>query len=175
MRFLRSFVLPVVFVGQCLLAAPTFAQTGPYIGGSIAYVKSQRPTELKVDPSFELSAGYFFTEALAVELNYAPVSLSLYEQDSISLDATIVDVSGIYAQPIIEGLSAYAKIGLFFWDAEASSGTKSASADGNNYSLGVGFKAAVTDSLNLKSELAHFRDVDGVDFDFISIGMDYAL
>jgi OmpA-OmpF porin, OOP family len=182
-------VRAIVLASAALLAAPAFAQ-GFYAGGSIGQSDVDEEVAAGLidsgsvdgkDTAFKIFGGYQFTPNLAAEAAYVDLGETTYSGTFGGAPVTggKVEISGFNISavgilPINEKFSAFGKIGIFIWEADASDTTGgaafSASDDGSDLSFGLGASYAITPTLSLRAEWERFDSADA-DADLLSIGV----
>ncbi len=180
MKSLKT-ILPVAAAG-ILCSLPTFAfaqqenDAGLYLGGGIGYERIESEDFPNSEDEFEnLSdnrvaykgiAGFRFNRMFSIEGQYVDFGDAADGPLSVEADGwtagLVVDI------PVTERISPYGKIGMLFWDAEASVDNVpgSVSDDGNDVVYGVGVRFGLAENLDLRLEYERYTfSVEDTDTD----------
>ena len=160
------------------VSVPAFA--GGYVGAGAGQASADVCGELHAlgatrcddeDTGFKIFGGYQVNENFAVEGSYVDYGDITASDGEVSLkgEITAFAISGVGVIPVTEQFSIFGKLGVAFWDAEASaSGFGSVSDDGTDLTYGVGAGFDVTDAFGLRGEWERL-DSDGDDVDLLSV------
>jgi OOP family OmpA-OmpF porin len=88
----------------------------------------------------------------------------------IAVDGLQFSVLGI--APVNERFHLFGKFGLYLWDASVAAPGLALTEDGTDIVFGFGLGWSMTDHVQLRAEWEKF-DVDGVDIDMLSVGLQY--
>lgn len=121
------------------------------------------------DTSFKVFGGYSVNKYLSIEAAY----LNAGEPDdvvfgsNVSVEGTTFNAAVLGAIPLNQSFSLYGRLGVIFWDAEASAGGFSQDDNGNDlaYGIGAAFNAGPA-KVRLEWEAA---DLDGTDLRVLSL------
>lgn len=181
-----------------LFVLPAYAQSGFY--GGIGYGTTSTDTGITAgtatldedDNGVTLFFGKKFDENISIEglyVNLGEASLTgdngdtftyngtaytfIVNNGSLTAEASLIGVSGIFSHPLSSRFSVFAKLGLVFWDSEvkvSGSGISSSSVsdDGTDlfYGLGGDYKISNDWAVRGAYEIFNFDDEDA---DMISI------
>lgn len=171
-RQLKSFLSAVALM---LASAPALPQdTSWFVGLGIGHMKTSDDCPVTAAPgancededtTWKIFGGYQFNTYLGVELGLVdmgerPASLSGLGPASAKL--RIFEVTLVGTVPVGQRTSAYAKAGIFQWDADfelPAGGSGYADANGNDYTYGLGVKYQLTRNSALRLEWQHYDDV----------------
>jgi OOP family OmpA-OmpF porin len=126
--------------------------------------------------SWKLFGGYQFHDSFAAEIGYldSGEAKESFAGQSLAVSADGATASLVGMLPIGEQFSLHARLGMFFWDVEAtvddgvSTMTFSDSGEDLYYGVGAGMKLGETAGLRLEYEIA---DIDDVDVSMISLSV----
>ena len=160
------------------MSGPVFA--GGYIGAGIGLASIDVCGDLIAagatscddeDTGFKIFGGYDFNENIGIEGGYTDYG-ELTASDGITTvtaELTAFAISGKGAIPLNDNISVFGKLGVAFWDAEASaSGFGSADADDTDLTYGIGAEFDVNETFGVRGEWERL-DADGEDVDLLSI------
>lgn len=127
------------------------------------------------DTAFKIYGGYSLNKHFSIEAAY----LNLGEPDdrifgtNIGLEATAFNAAAIGTVPLNEAFSLYGRLGVIFWDVEASSSFATVEDSGNDlaYGIGAAFNFSPMAKLRLEWEAA---DVDDTDFRLLSLSASWS-
>ena len=133
------------------------------------------------DTAFKVFGGYMFNRHFGVEGAYVDLGEVTYSGSFFGspvtggrVETTGFNVAALGSYPVTEEFSVFGKIGLFFWEAEASDTTGgvpfSAKTDGTDISFGLGVNYHFTRNLGVRAEWERFK-LDDADADLISVGI----
>lgn len=171
-----------------LLAAPAYADSGFYIGGSVggATVEANLDGDLppvpgvpdsidEDDTAFKVFGGYHFDLPvidLGIEAGYVDFGQPEIDvlDEQLTIDTTAIQlwgVAGINAGPI----DLFAKVGYIDWEAELAIDDLSAVEDDSDigYGVGVGFGLG---PVRVRGEYELF-ELDEVDVSMLSVGVEF--
>ena len=118
---------------------------------------------------FKIGVGTMINENLAVEAAYVDLGTIDFpfgiEVSQYGLAASLIPVLKIN-----EDAAVYAKIGLYSWTFEVSSGLGSGEDSGTDAFIGFGFEYKVGDSASVVAEYEAYEVSDG-DVDLLSVGV----
>ena len=188
---IKKIVVASALAMSSLLTA-THASAQAFVGASVgqsdideditAGLITSGSTDSK-DTAFKLFGGYMFNRHFGVEAAYVDLGEASYSGDFVGapvtggkVETSGFGVSALGSYPVTEQFSIFGKIGIFFWEAEASDTTGgipfSAKTDGTDVSFGVGVNFNFTQNLGVRAEWERFA-LDEVDADLISIGIQW--
>jgi OOP family OmpA-OmpF porin len=166
--------------------------SGPYLGAGIGRAKARDACEGVAgtfscddkDTAWRIFGGYQLNRYFAAELGYTDLGTSSASGPgaSASIDAKAWELSGLGMIPIVGGLSAYGKLGVYYGDVKSSAtlGAASTSTSDNNTDLtfGLGAQYDFTRNLGLRAEWQRYKDMGGdstgkSDFDAMTVGVLY--
>lgn len=172
-----------------LTSAPALGQgmgLGPeggfYVGGGGGFTSVDVCDDLNAlgftncddsDVGFKIFGGLKFNQYFAAEAGYVnlgEVSAS-FSGVGVEVDADGFQLAAVGTYPI-EQFSLLGKVGIYFWDLEASAGGTSISDDGTDIMFGIGGAFHFTPQLSVRGEWERF-DFDGDDVDFFSASIIY--
>ena len=174
----------------CFSGSVMAADHGFYVGGSAGTTKwNIGPNDILTtgsinnnDTGYKIFGGYDFTKNWGVELGYADLGKyefrGTYSGVSVQGDVKITayTLAGVGTFPITDDLAAYAKLGIYSWDAKASASSgsinNSATGTGSNALYGLGMKFNFTERFSVRGEWERFHDSSNP-IDLISIGVAY--
>jgi OOP family OmpA-OmpF porin len=163
MRFIFAFLATATLA---IAPAVSSAQSGPYVGGGLGYFSVDTGSFDGSDTSWKLFGGYRMNQYFATELEYIDGGSPDDSGFEVSVDGFNLSVLGSW--PFNEQFSAFAKLGVFFWDAEfRGPGDDS----GEDFSWGIGADFNFTDNLTVRGEYQMFEieDTDSVDLAALSL------
>jgi OOP family OmpA-OmpF porin len=127
--------------------------------------------------SWKVFGGYQFHDSFAAEVGYLD---SGEAKETVGIESLSISTDGITASlvgmlPIGETFSVHARLGMFFWDAEATfddgvGGVFTASQSGEDPYYGVGGGMALGENAGLRLEY-EIADIDDVDVSMISLSV----
>ena len=183
----RILIITCALIYSAICSLSVYAGEG-YLGASFGSSKADSEG-FKDDSGFKITGGFQVSESLALEGSYLDLGsfsadADLLEDISNFVDAEVlsssIDISGIELSalasiPVGERISLFARLGIFFWDADISVsvngfGGGTESDDGSDLGFGVGAKIEVMEQLSLKAEFSRYDALD--DVDFLSAGLD---
>ena len=192
----RTLAAAVLALGGAIAACQSSAQ-GFYIGGAAGRsdfnndITTGLFTSGTVDTrstGYKVFGGYQFGEHFGVEIAYVDLGKATYSGSYYGLPVTSgkVDVWGLNLSvvgtlPLNSTFALFGKIGLFAWDASAQDVTGgvsfSESANGGDYSFGLGLRLNFTKNLSASIEWERFG-LTGLYYDLgradlLSLGMAY--
>ncbi len=125
------------------------------------------------DVGFKIFGGLKFNQYFAAEAGYVnlgEVSATLLGV-GVDVDADGFQLAAVGMYPI-EQFSLLGKVGIYFWDLEASGGGATVSDDGTDIMFGIGGAFHFTPQLSVRGEWERF-DFDGDDVDLFSASIVY--
>lgn len=125
------------------------------------------------DVGFKIFGGLKFNQFFGAEIGYVDLGEVSASLSGVGVDvgADGFQVAAVGTYPI-EQFSLLGKVGVFFWDAEASAGAASVSDDGTDIMFGVGGEFHFTPQLSVRGEWERY-DFDGDDVDMFSASVIY--
>lgn len=198
----------ILFSGLALVATPGIGQvqkpgiapdTGFYIGGAVGQSKARDACDPRglgftgscddKDTTWKVFGGYNFNRYFAAELGY--VDFGEFNATgaagplpaTASVEAQAIELVAIGSLPLTQQFSAYAKAGVFRWDADSTVAIGPASAasgdDGTDWTVGLGLKWDFTRSIGARIEYQRYNNVGNTgttgnsDVDQWTIGLMY--
>lgn len=160
-----KFVFTAVASALLLSATPAMAAdgTGFYVGAGVGSMSVDVGDFSGDDTAFKVFGGWDFNQYIGGELEY--IDGGTAEDLGGKVDVTGFNASLKGAYPFTEQFSVFGKIGMIFWDADASAGGISGSDSGEDFSWGVGAAYDFTDNFGGRIEYQGFeiQDTDTVD------------
>lgn len=159
-------VLKKTLISAVIVAAFSFSSIASANAGDI-YVGADLGT-MNSETGYRLTGGYGINENISIEgsyISYAEDEETYYDGFSsvdVDVDITGFEIAGIYKFPLQDKITAFAKGGMSFWDAEASvSGYGSASDDGSDLFIGGGVEYPLQNNLSLRGGIdLYLGDID---------------
>jgi OmpA-OmpF porin, OOP family len=158
------------------------SQPGFYAGAGVGQVKIKADDEGfdADDTGFKVFGGYSFNEYFAVEAAYFDggkpddnVDFGIGTPVNIEADASGFNLSAVGRLPLGEAFSLFAKLGYASYDVKLTARVNNVSfsdkLNDEDLSYGVGAAYNFGQSFQVRAEYEAI-DVDGGDFDFISLG-----
>jgi OOP family OmpA-OmpF porin len=176
-----SVTLGVVLLAGTTVVSAQMIESGPYIGPAIGYYVFDSDNTNNAEDAFHygLSAGYQFTPKLALELSYfrmgSEIKDSLLDVDGTpqvageDLDFNMFRVDGIFnflssrwTPYLVIGYTRLSQDPQFRYDE-----------DDNPVDVGLGFKAAITPALSIRSDVRGYFDEHGESDYGVNLGLFY--
>ncbi len=125
------------------------------------------------DVGFKIFGGLKFNQYFGAEAGYVNLGevSANFSGVGVEVDADGFQVAAVGTYPI-EQFSLLGKVGIYFWDLDASAGGASVSDDGTDIMFGVGGEFHFTPQVSVRGEWERF-DFDGDDVDFFSASFIY--
>lgn len=159
-----KFVFTAVASALLLSATPAMAADGAgfYVGAGVGSMSVDVGDFSGDDTSFKIFGGWDFNQYIGGELEY--IDGGTAEDSGFEIDVSGFNASLKGTYPFTEQFSAFGKIGMIFWDADAG-GDISGSESGEDFSWGVGAAYDFTDNFAARIEYQGFEieDTDTVD------------
>jgi len=131
------------------------------------------------DTGWRLFGGYEFAEYWGAEFGYMDLGKATSGTAAVAIEGIDIVVTGTY--PIDDKFGVFAKLGIYFLDAELSDPLGvSQDTDSSGLTFGFGGSFKIDDNFSLRAEWQLFDDlgeraVTGVsDLEYLSIGVVYA-
>lgn len=183
MKATKLFAVALLVLSGSVAASQASAQ-GFYIGGSVG--KSDIDDDIAIpglitsgtvdgkESGFKIFGGYQFNQNFGVELAYVDLGKATYNGTFFGspvtggkVEITGFNFSAVGTLPLNPSFSLFGKVGLFFWEAEASDvtgGVPFSSADSSSdLSVGVGMSYNFTKNFGARVEWERFK-AGGEDF-----------
>ncbi len=152
---------------------------GIYLGGGIGYNRIDSQDFPSNDDDIEDSrvsykgmAGIRLSELLAIEGQY--IDFGTAEDGNNNVKADGWTAGAVMTLPVSPVIRPYAKAGALFWEADGKSGSGLSlvrdSADGTDFTYGVGVSFRLAPALELRTEYERFEMSD-VDVDMASANL----
>lgn len=150
--------------------------------------------------AYGVSSGYQFNKYLGAELGYTDLgeNNAISSADSATMKVKGVELLGVGTFPINPQFEVYGKVGVFFWDLDAScagtcstfgpgggsglGGPGSQSDSGTDLTYGLGAKLNLTKNVGVRVQYQRYKDIDSSaitggksDIDVISVGIVFKL
>jgi OOP family OmpA-OmpF porin len=149
--------------------------------------------------AYGVSSGYQFNKYLGAELGYTDLgeNNSISPVDAVTMKAKGVELLGVGTFPINPQFEVYGKVGVFFWDLDAScagtwyvrprwgsglGGPGSQSDSGTDLTYGLGATLNFTKNVGMRVQYQRYKDIDSSattggksDIDVISVGIVFKL
>lgn len=185
-QFLTRF--GAVLVVAAFAAAPAAAQgVGPYAGFNLGVSSSSDFEDFCSDVpgssctknpmGFKILGGYQFNPNFAIEGGYyssGDFDITAFSS-TVTFDATTFFVEAVGIIPVNPTVSLFGKLGIHFWDVEASGPGGSVSEDGSDPVYGFGAKFAVSKTAAIRVEWERYETSQGGDsfnINFLSAGVE---
>jgi len=176
-----SVTLGVVLLAGTTVVSAQIIKNGPYIGPAIGYYVFDSDNTNNAEDAFHygLSAGYQFTPKLALELSYfrmgSEIKDSMVDEEGTpqlageDLDINMFRVDGIFnflsnrwTPYLVIGYTRLSQDPQFRYDE-----------DDNPVNVGLGFKAAITPALSVRSDVRGYFDEHGESDYGVNLGLFY--
>ncbi|WP_428036148.1 porin family protein [Amphritea sp.] len=171
-------------VAFSLVSANTFAaDAGAYVGASLGKTSSSAFDDFETlpgvsvddnDTGYKIFAGYKFNTNFSVEGSYTDLG-EISATDGIDKVSASVDTFGVAAVgtlPVNESFGVFAKVGYQAWNVDLkATGMSTQSDDGSDVFYGVG-AAYNMEAISIRGEFERY-DIDGENFDMLSLGIAY--
>ena len=153
-----------VFVSPHLVFAE---DTNFYVEGSLGSASHETGPFDDDDTSFGLTAGIQINPYFGAEISYYDFGEMEFELlgTDLTTEATTLDLAAVGSVPLSPQFSIYGKLGLAFWDVEASAPGASASTDGTDLFFGLGAKFNITEQVYVGGEFTSYTFEDDGDYD----------
>lgn len=175
----RAALLPLAL----LLPAMAFADSGPYVSGSIGSASlDENIATFSIDDdteAFRLLGGWQFGEVFGIEAGYQ--NFGDFEE-TIDLGGTTAvttltaegwTIGGTLGGQFSDTFSWFGRAGVFLWEADVDvNGIAQAIDDDSNPYYGAGARLALSRNFSLIGDWTRY-ELDDVDTDVISIGFQY--
>lgn len=150
--------------------------------------------------AYGISSGYQFNKYLGAELGYIDLgeNNSTSSVDALTMKTKGVELLGVGTFPINSQFEVYGKVGVFFWDLDAScvgtcstfgpgggsglGGPGSQSDSGTDLTYGLGATLNFTKSVGMRVQYQRYKDIESSattggksDVDVISVGIVFKL
>ncbi len=186
----------ILVAAALALSATQASAQGGFLGGSIGQsdiddeittglINGNQSVDGK-DTAWKIFGGYMFNRHFGLEAAYVDLGELSYSGTFTDAFGTApvtggkvevfgFNISAIGALPVTERFSVFGKLGLFFWEAEASDITGGqpffAQDDGADLSFGVGLGFNFTRNLGVRAEWELFDNISDADASLISVGL----
>jgi OmpA-OmpF porin, OOP family len=184
MKKIITAIACATLASSAFAAAPA-AQEPFYMG--VSFGESKIDTEItaragdrldETDNSFKIFGGMKINSIFSVEAQYADFGTVSYSGSGlrVSADTNSFGVAGIAGYNINSQVRPYAKVGLHYWDSDATARFNGASASDSDSGTDIFYGAGVEFSFNKKwaarLEVENY-DADGTDIRLLSVGLSY--
>lgn len=164
MKFIFAMLATAVLAASPAMAAD---DGGFYVGAGVGSFGLDIGPWSGDDIGFKVLGGYGFNQYFGLELEY--LDGGTIEDGGLEIDASgfVASVMGTY--PVTEQFGVFAKLGMLFWDVEASiPGEGSGSESGEDFAWGIGAGYDFTENFGARVEYQAFTFESDVDGDMIS-------
>lgn len=155
-QILKSTLIIALISSASISTFATASDAGAFIEVSAGYSSVDLPaiagtTQDDNSTAFSIGGGYRFNKMIAAEVGYTDLGEASYSVAGTTI--ATADAKGWYAGPrltfaVTDKLDAYARAGVFFWEAEASALGITVSDDGSDAYYGLGAAWNFTDKVS---------------------------
>jgi OOP family OmpA-OmpF porin len=123
------------------------------------------------DTGFKVFGGVEMNRNLALEATYTDYGEMTASSGltAVTVETTALAIAGKGTVPLSDTFALFGKLGLAFWDAEASAtGFGSIEDDGTDLTYGLGVELSLSEVFGIRGEWERL-DADGDDLDLLSV------